>query len=326
MIEKTTRQGAWGAMWAELWVLIPTKVTEWLSRGKEKHRKHPLLYIMTGLIVSLAIASMWNFVTRASTHHAGVSAYLGGIALAGLVPVTVFFAVYANITPGQRRGVWAIAGLFVFLSASIQFPVYAGARLTLDYLFSSQFDLEAFAFGAGNPIAECLIAVMEAMYLNSLAKESAQRVAEDEQAKLEEAAAAEQAERERKEQIRLDLEAETKRVQEQREFDLKLKIQEAEAMARIERERMKAEAKLAGKPVQESVQKTVQASKGKRLKKPEILDRMIVHYRENPHLSARDMADLVGISKSSVANYLDELGQKNIVHVNGNGVEVLRDL
>jgi hypothetical protein len=61
-------------------------------------------------------------------------------------------------------------------------------------------------------------------------------------------------------------------------------------------------------------------------KKPSILRKMIAYYTENPHFSVREMADLVGISKSSVANYLDELGQKNIVHVNGNGVEVLRDL
>lgn len=329
MSEQTMGRGAWKLMGAKLWVLLPTKVLQWLEGSKEKHSKHPLLYIMTGLIVSLAIASMWNFVTRASTHHAGVSAYLGGIALAGLVPVTVFFAVYANITPNQRKGVWVIAGLFVFLSASIQFPVYAGVRLTLNYLFSSSFDLEAFAFGAGNPIAECLLAVMEAMYLNSLAKVEAGQLAEVEAQQIADERTAKQAEMDRKTQIRRDLdeqaerlrkqqEFEAKQLQDQREFELKLKLQEAEAMAKIEMERLKVEAKLVAKPAtQSAINQKV---------KPAIQSTgyddqlaMLAIYQSEPSLSDEKMAARIGKSKKTVQDLLADLVAKDVAHVEKSG-------
>jgi len=340
-VAREDEPGQWKLMWSKVCVLIPVKVLAWLDGSAEKHRSYPLLYVMTGLIVSLAIASMWNFITRASIHHAGISAYLGGIALAGLVPVTVFFAVYANITPKQRKGVWAIAVTFVFLSAFIQFPVYVGERLTLSYLFSSRFDLEAFAFGAGNPIAECLLAVMEAMYLSSVAREDKRLLEEAAAETLKKEEANKKAERERKEQIRQDLDAQAKRLREEKEFEaaqarsqqefaLRLKLEETAALAKIELARAKVEAKMSKELSNDhgSVSNldkgkvyNTPISQGRRLTKDESRDILLDTFRQNPELSYRDAGKTIGRSKDTVANYLKELQAKGKVVLNGH-VEV----
>lgn len=331
--------GEWGHMWARLYVLIPTKVLAWLDEGREKHQRHPLLYIMTLLIVALAVASMWNFITRAYIHHAGISAYMGGAALAGLVPITVFFAVYAPITDRQRGFVWVIAGVFVTVSALIQFPVYAeGARLNFAYVLSAGFDLEALAFGVGNPLAECLLAVMEAMYLNAIAKKEAgdaqqakeaalaaslaQQQVED-AAKLEAKQLQEKTEQQERDRLLFAEQQEQRRLT----FELDLELKKAEALAKIERERIKAEAKLASKSMSKLVSKLDSAplpfventpvSEGRQAKKDKKLDALLAIYSRNPELSYRDAGKQIGVSKDTVGNYLKELADKGKVDLNG---------
>lgn len=114
-----------------------------------------------------------------------------------------------------------------------------------------------------------------------------------------------------------------------RRRQIQLDKMEAQAALDIELAREKAMSAIrakAAKSVQKAVKKSEKLDTDKRPKKQVIMKRMIDHYRENPHLAHRDMANLVGVSKSTVANYLDELGRNEIVHVNGNGVEIIGDL
>lgn len=112
-----------------------------------------------------------------------------------------------------------------------------------------------------------------------------------------------------------------------RQIELDAMRQKALQDAEIEREKALSAIRIKeAKTAQKSAQKDESANGQKRPKKEVVMRRMIDHYRENPLIGQRDMANLVGVSKGTVSNYLGELGQQGIVHVNGSGVEVIGDL
>lgn len=131
----------------------------------------------------------------------------------------------------------------------------------------------------------------------------------------------------------VERESKTIAIEDDREFERQRRQIELDAMkaklaqdAEIEREKALAAIRIKEAKSTNDVQKTKKVDTNKRPKKQIVMRKMIGHYRENPHLAHREMAELVGVSKSTVSNYLDELGQQNIVHVNGNGVEITGDL
>ena len=129
-------------------------------------------------------------------------------------------------------------------------------------------------------------------------------------------------------------ESESTDKEDDREFERQRRQIELDAMRRkteqdadIEREKALSAIRIKeSKSVQNSVQKEEKASAVKRPKKEITMNRMIDIYRENPHVGHREIARMVNVSKSTITNYLDELGQRKIVHVNGNGVEIIGDL
>lgn len=112
-----------------------------------------------------------------------------------------------------------------------------------------------------------------------------------------------------------------------RQIELDAMRQKALQDAEIEREKALSAIRIKeAKTAQKGAQKDESANGQRRPKKEVVMRRMIDHYRENPLIGQRDMANLVGVSKGTVSNYLGELGRQGIVHVNGSGVEVIGNL
>jgi predicted transcriptional regulator len=50
---------------------------------------------------------------------------------------------------------------------------------------------------------------------------------------------------------------------------------------------------------------------------------MLDAYRVNPNVGATELGGMIGVTRQTVYNYLEDLKKTGRVHVNGNGVEVL---
>lgn len=68
---------------------------------------------------------------------------------------------------------------------------------------------------------------------------------------------------------------------------------------------------------QVKVQKPISSSKEVTISK------LIKFYKSNPNGSVEEAAQFIGRSQGSVYNYLKELEEENVIHKNGNGVEIL---
>jgi DNA-binding XRE family transcriptional regulator len=53
------------------------------------------------------------------------------------------------------------------------------------------------------------------------------------------------------------------------------------------------------------------------------VDATLAFFRDNPMATQAECARQVGVSRGTIGNYLTELEQEEIIHRNGNGVEVL---
>ena len=252
----------------------------------------------------LSAASITNLSRRAWDHHKDWSSYLVGAGLAALVPVAVFVAIKINGWQ-YKTIVWAIAIVFACISATIQYQVY----LPTDA--STEINLEALSFGAGVPVAECLLAAMEAFLLVQIAKQSkdeAKAAIEDESKKQQ---AEQQAELERRKQ----------------EIDLEMYKRQKEA--ELEEKRLKLEAKLSkstSKNVSNQVSKNVSTDEAntpiEQANRQSELDKVLDIYRQNPKASLRSVGKQLDRSPQTISNWLDELEGKGIIHRNGQ-VEVL---
>ena len=340
--QTVTIREAWGQLGRKLAILIPAKLVTWLDAPKrEAKRQHPLTILIVLLIACLSTASVTNLFTRADVHHPGISAYATGAGLALLVPLSIFFAVYVPLGRWGRAGAWAISLVFAGMSAAIQYKIYASG--------ATDVSLEAVAFGAGIPVAECLLAVLEGILINHLAREAARKaVAAQEAAKAEQAriqaelAAAEaKAEQERQrraaeaqavalaEQKRLAAEAEALALAEQKriqaehqaaELAFALEAKRQKLALDLELKRAAAQAKLS-KNVDSVKQRESNQGESKRRESNQDESKLIQFYRLNAKATQREAADSTGLSQSKVNRILDRLKKAELVTVNGHGVQ-----
>lgn len=309
----------WRRMLHRLAVVIPLKVIAWLDKEKlEVKRKHPLTILIVLLIMLLSVASITNLYTRASSHHPGISAYATGGGLALLVPISIFFAVYVPLGKVGKSGAWAISIVFAVMSAAIQYKIYSPGDTSIS--------LEAVAFGAGIPVAECLLAVLEGILINYLTNQE-QAKERDAVAKLEaetqKVQAQAQAERDRTEAKRkADEQAKALEAQQATQFAFEMEAKRKRLDLELELERKKLEAKLNAPPRQRNDSRAIQ-SESKPIQQSDSESRLIQYYKLNPKASQRKAAQETGISQSTVNRILSELESNKVIHRNGNGVEVL---
>lgn len=302
----------WDRMWHRLAIVIPLKIIAWLDREKQQaKRNHPLTILIILLIMMLSAASVTNLYTRADSHHAGVSAYATGAGLALLVPIAIFFAVYVPLgSKWGKGGVWAIALIFASISAAIQYNIYAPK--------DGKISLEAIAFGAGIPVAECLLAVLEGILINYLARQAEaqeQAIIAQTEAEANQIKATEQAQRDRDEVARkANEQAKALEAQQAEQFAFEMEAKRKRLELELELERKKMEAKL---KINDS--KMIQRES----KSESDESRLIKFYRLNPHESQRSAAAELGLSQSKVNRIVNQLKADKVIHVNGNGVEIL---
>lgn len=332
----------WGQMWHRLAVVVPLKVLAWLDGEKTKAKKqHPLTILIVCLILLLSVASVTNLYTRANSHHAGISAYATGAGFAFLVPLSIFFAVYMPLGKFGKVGAWLISITFALTSAAIQYNIYAPADKSVN--------LEAIAFGAGIPVAECLLAVLEGILINYLARQEKaikDAEADKEKAIIDAIRAAELVEQNRIEAQRIKAEqeriADQERIEAQRRadtlahkeqerqqalFDFEMEAKRLELAAKLEAERLLLQAKLDAKSQRKSDSEANKKSDSKNTESPktevDFESKVIDYYRVNPLASQRKAATDLVLSQAKVNRLLADLESRKVIHRNGNGVEIL---
>lgn len=347
-LEFNKPRDAWQALFDNLMLLAPIKLLSLLKGEEKKTKHHPLTKIVPAVIVTLSIASISNLVSRASHHHPGLPADATGTAIAVLVPIAVFAAVHSNLGIWRKLLISFIALVFAATSSFIQFQIYApstGFKMTSD-LF------EALAFGAGVPIAECLLAVIEFLLLEQDAsanaaieqaikdeesrkilesERKAQEVAEIERQRIKDAQAIEDArvltEQKRQESER---QARIREAHDQVIFDLEIEQKRLEMQARLDAERLKLEAKLQQKSVAKSVAKDDSESVARNTNTPEVTEK-----KPNPATLRRnellkllqqygDIGDTafgekLNADRTTIYRDLKAMEKTGKVHLNGNG-------
>lgn len=333
MNNTTTLKQAWTQVLYKLAMVVPNAILG----GEQKKHEHrdTVAKLIPFLIIVLSAASITNLSTRAYAHHAGFSSYLVGAGLAALVPLAVFVAI--KIEGGwYKAAVWIIASIFAFISAAIQYQVYLPNTVpTMDQV------LEALAFGAGVPAAECLLAAMEAFLLRqgdkhdetmALAEIEATRQA---QATAEMQRQAEQVEVERRaqqaadrahaERLReIELQAHADKLTQDAELEraeklAQIRIKEAAAAAKVaSKASSKSASNLDGKPASNTPMKVVKMDAD-----DSEISAILDAYKQNPFASLASVGKMVGRSKQTIANRLKDLEEAKVIHKNGNGVEIL---
>ena len=340
---------AWQALFDNLMLLTPIKLLSLLKGEAKKTKHHPLTRIVPAAIVTLSIASITNLVQRAAHHHPGIAADATGTVIAVLVPIAVFAAVHSNLGFKPKLLVSLIALVFAATSSFIQFQIYAPttgfSKLTPD-LF------EALAFGAGVPIAECLLAVIEFLLLeqDSAMNAAIERAVKDEEAKkiLEserKAQAVEELERQRAkekqaaddarilaEQQRQEAErqARIKEAHEQALFELELERKRLEMQAKLEAERLKLEAKLQQKNVAKSVANDDSGNVARNTNTPDSnsnkpsaatlrRNELLRLLQQHGDIGDTAFGEKLNADRTTIYRDLKAMEKDGLVHVNGNG-------
>lgn len=307
-ITRDTLVDSWKTYAFRLLMTIPQDGIAELD-GRERRTKRTGAWVLWALVGVLAIASITNLADRAYMHKAGFSANVVGAGLALLVPVAVHYAI--KVGGWWKVVIWCAAILFASISGTIQYQIYAPDGL---FIFDKD-HLEALAFGAGVPLAECILAGIAAIVLMQEAQKDVERKAE-----AEAAAAAER----KRAKLEAD-EADVKRIAEderQARLAHELETQRKDDDARRENERISADAKAdatrirAQKNVQKSVQSTVQSGVQNTVSTPsktqsegEQKDMIASHLVDNGWTGASALARAVNLSRSTVYNRLSELKQ-----------------
>lgn len=299
---------------------------EKVSNRKGLHRV--VIRVLTALVVTLAFASIGNMVSRALLHHNGFNAYAGGIALAALVPISVFItaAIFRNDAKRRMLG-WAISAVFATVSATIQFYAYSAG---------DNFSLEAFAFGAGIPVAECLLAVLAAAVESQIEEEEEVELASSIEADFmaqqdaEEAIKKERREREAEEDRRRAIKAEDER----RRAELALEIEQRakDAEAKRENERIKAAAAADAKRIKAqsaSVKNSVKSdatygvksntpTSGNRAENRRVRLVEILHSFDSPSdINKTKIAKQLGVSRQTIISDINALESSGLISLNG---------
>lgn len=295
----------WNKAMIKVLMLLPSAIL-----GSEEQPKHKdtIIKIIPFLIMVLSAASITNLSHRAYSHHEDWSSYLVGAGLAALVPVAVFVAIKID---GRKYkvGVWIIASIFAVISAAIQYQVYIPTQPRTDQVF------EALAFGAGVPLAECLLAAMEAFLLGQVQ----QHAKADEQATLDRERAALEAEAKRQQEAaRLEFERQKQAIDLEnyrRQLAQEAELKRLEAETKLELKRLEAEAKL--RKIEPKPDAKDDSSGDS------VESKILNYYRVNPLHSQRKAADSLGLNQSKVSRILNQLESSGVIHRNGNGVEIL---
>lgn len=277
--------------------------------GRERRRRRTGSWVLWVLIGVLAIASITNLSDRAYIYKEGWASYVIGAGLALLVPAAVHYAIKTR--DWWKYVVWVFAGLFAFMSASIQYQIYAPVdapfALTKDHL-------EALAFGAGVPLAECLLAAIAAIVVLQDDKREAESEAEAALATADE----EKLAREREREDRL--------------FAMELENKRLDAQAKREERLIKAQAKVS-KVVPQNVQRDVQQgvqhggpTTGGTLSEQAQRAKIIKHLQDNGWTGGTALAAAVGIGKSTLYTRLTELSERGLVVNKNRKWDVVRDI
>lgn len=263
--------------------------------GREVRKKRVNTWVLWFMIGGLAIASITNLASRASSHKPGIAANAAGMFIALLVPVVVHYAI--KMDGKERIGVWAIALGTAAFSGIIQYQIYAPPEYVVWW---SKDNLEALAFGAGVPLAECALAAIAAVVVKRELEQE-----EEEKAMTIEGKEAERErqrlERERDQQFALDL-------------DLKRKREEA-----------KINKKYGVQDSVQSVQNSVQIEQSTPVNEQSKNEQLntILNMLRDGQVSPTNNAKALGVSRGTYYNRLNDLEDAGLIHRNGNGLEVL---
>lgn len=312
----------WNKALIKVLMLLPGAILG--SEEKPKH-KDTIIKIIPFLIMVLSAASITNLSHRAYSHHEDWSSYLVGAGLAALVPVAVFVAIKID---GRKYkiGVWIIASIFAIISAAIQYQVYIPANPRTDQIF------EALAFGAGVPLAECLLAAMEAFLLGQVQ----QHAKADEQAALDREQAALEAERkQQQESDRLEFERQKQAIDLEnyrRQLAQEAELKRLEAETKLELKRLEAEAKLrksAEKQQAASVEKLTENSTptsvdsenstGKKAKIQQRRNMIFQHIKIHGDPGASALGEQFGVDRGTIYSDLKALASEDKIYKNGDG-------
>ena len=323
--------------WAKMWELVAVAFPKWVIRRmtERSEGKGFAVKAIPFVIMFLSVASIANLSSRAWEHHANFSSYMTGAGIAVLVPIAV---IAAMIVEGRWAwGFWAMAVVFAMVSGTIQYNIYL--------LPGSGFMgiAEAVAFGYGVPLSEVMLAIMEARLVIQFERkrvaEAAAQLAEAKAAKLAEEAKAEaehqrivaeqRAEADRQRQAAIDAE--------NREFERQRKQAELEAYrielqqkAELDRERAMADLRIKEQKALAKVSKSDSKSDSVNHESADSTstDESVIlqFYSGNPLASQRDASKKTGLSQSKISRILNQLESDEIIHRNGNGVEILRGI
>ena len=277
--------------------------------GRERRKRRNGAWVLWALVGVLAIASITNLADRAYTHKAGFSANVVGAGLALLVPVAVHYAI--KVRGWWQVAIWSAAILFASISATIQYQIYAPENMLT--LLSKE-NLEALAFGAGVPLAECVLAGIAAVVL----RQDAQREADNELKTAQALAAEEERERERERDDQL--------------FAVELENKRLDAQAKREERLLKAQAKMS-KAVQSSVQQAVQgvdqstaSTPPKTQTEDEQRHLLETQLLDNGWTGASALARATNLSRSTVYNRLNEMAERGRVRNENGKWDIVRDV
>lgn len=166
--------------WNKALVMVASLIPKWvIGEDKPVAKKPPkdtITKIIPLCIAVLSLASITNLSNRAYDHHKSWNSYLVGGGIAVLVPLGIFAAL--TVERKLFKGlIWVATVIFAVMSAMIQYQVYlpvGSEKIRTDQMW------EAIAFGAGVPLAECLLAAMEAMLLTQAGKRKKEEIVEQE--------------------------------------------------------------------------------------------------------------------------------------------------
>jgi len=306
----------WNKALIKVLMLIPGAILG--SEEKPKH-KDTIIKIIPLLIFVLSAASITNLSHRAYSHHEDWSSYLVGAGLAALVPVAVFVAIKID---GRKYkiGVWVIASIFAVISAAIQYQVYIPAAPRTDQVF------EALAFGAGVPLAECLLAAMEAFLLGQVQ----QHAKADEQAALDRERAALEAETKRQQEAaRLEFERRKQEIDLEnysKQLAQEAELKRLEAETKLELKRLEAEAKLQQRNVAKSVAENGDHDVARNENTPEKQNpatqrrnRLFDLLQQHGDIGDTAFANKLGVERTTIYRDFKAMEKAGLVHANGSG-------
>ena len=338
---------SYGRVIRRLILIPPTWIERKLNGEVAAHKTPPIVKIFFLLVIGLSLASISNIGIRAYYYHANLFSYITGACFALVVPASVYVAAHMKgLTRQGRSYTWAVAAFAALLSSFIQVKLYmTETDITLATWLSGNIDIEALSFSAGIPFFEVLIASLAAMISDAhdralqqeaeeqKRQERATKVEADADAQRLQSEAEAKAEREHQRLMERQHQENEMRAQ-QAEREQQLRIQEQAQLAEIEAKKraalMESEAKAeairlaatakverakAGNHGVETVRKEVeQPTKTRSGKKREKQIRLIEVYKVNPSLPLAEAGKEIGISKTTVHDYLTELEQLEVIH------------